>query len=40
MKFNNTITANDKFTMTINGTTVEAAGFAAARGDDDGNCQS
>jgi len=34
MKFNNTITANDKFTMTINGTTVEAAGFAAARGDD------
>ncbi len=34
MKFNNTITANDKFTMTINGTTVEGAGFAAARGDD------
>ena len=34
MKFNNTITANDKFTMTINGTTVQGAGFAAARGDD------
>jgi len=34
MKFNNTITTNDKFTMTINGTTVEGAGFAAARGDD------
>ncbi|MCI8649646.1 MAG: flagellin, partial [Anaerotruncus sp.] len=32
-KFNSTLTANDDFMMTINGTTVEVAGFAAARGD-------
>ncbi len=33
-KFNNTVTATDKFTMTINGTTVEVTAPAISRGTD------